>query len=81
LARQLITFATDNAQRTGSLRSSSSSHDNKRHVENSEATGDRPAALQALRTLAPKLGDGWDAGFRSDVTREIKRLEREPRRE
>jgi len=46
-----------------------------------EATGDRPAALQALRTLMPKLGGGWDAGFRSDVTREIKRLERDTRRE
>jgi hypothetical protein len=29
----------------------------------------------------PKLGGGWDAGFRSDVTREIKRLERDTRRE
>ena len=46
-----------------------------------EATGDRPAALQALRTLLTKLGGGWDAGFRSDVTRQIKRLEREPRPE
>ena len=46
-----------------------------------EATGDRPAALQTLRLLVTKLGGGFDAGFRSDVTREIKRLEREPRRE
>lgn len=46
-----------------------------------EATGDRPAALQALRTLVTKLGSEWDAGFRANVTREIKRLEREPRRE
>lgn len=46
-----------------------------------EATGDRSAALQALRALVSKLGGGWDAGFRSDVTREIKRLEREPRPE
>jgi hypothetical protein len=46
-----------------------------------EATGDVPAALETLRTLVPKLGGGGDAGFRSDVAREIKRLERESRRE
>jgi hypothetical protein len=46
-----------------------------------EATGDRPAALQALRTLVTKLRGGWDESFRADVTRQIKRLEREPRPE
>ena len=46
-----------------------------------EATGDRPAALHALRTLVPKLGGGLDASFSSDVTHEIKRLEGESRRE
>ncbi len=45
-----------------------------------EATGDRPAALQALRALVAKLGGRLDEEFRSDVTREIKRLDREPRR-
>ena len=46
-----------------------------------EATGDRPAALQALRALVTKLRGGGDESFRADVTRQIKRLEREPRPE